>query len=375
MKFRTITLALVGLCIPVFLNSCGRRPAEGDISGDSEAGTSVIDDKPSIPVEALVVKYESVEYNLPLTGIAKPHLSVDIVAEGSGKVENVYKRLGDAVTQKDTLALIDDRIPLSNYRQAQSRVLSAENNLKITQLNLQSDEELLKSGDISQLAYENSMLSMKTAEANRLSALANLSLMEKNYQDTRIMSPIRGLISRKYINLGTMVTPNTVLYRVVDLNTLKIEVGIPQAMIGRVRVGSVAKVNFSAFSQETFGGVVRFISPQADENSGSFNIEIHVKNTSDFRIRGGMTAKIDLKLTELGKQLAVPDYALVSRNGSHYVYKITDGVARLTHIETHTTFGSQVIIADGLVEGDTIVVVGMKNLGVETNVTVEAVHE
>lgn len=304
----------------------------------------------------------------------QPLHAVDIVAEVSGKVEKIYKKLGDAVTPADTLAVIDDRIPLSNYRQAKSQVLSAENNLKIARLNLQSDEQLFKNDDISQLTYENSVLAVKTAEADLLSAKANLSLQEKTYQDTRITSPITGRISRKFIELGAMVTPNMPLYRVVDLRTLKAEVGLPQGMISRVKTGSPVTATISALGNRSFKGAVRYISPQADESTGAFATEIHIKNTADARLFAGMTAKIELTLAEMGKQLVIPDHALVSKDGKNYVYKIMEDTARLTEIAIAETISSQAVIASGLAEGDTIVVVGMKNLGVETKVWIEVVH-
>ena len=374
MKNKSVVIALLGLII-VF-TSCGQRPPGDQTEADSSTQTegAEVSQGPMVPVEAMVIRKQTVEQNVPLTGVAQPVLAVDIIAEVSGKVEKIIKKLGDAVTPSDTLAVIDDRIPLSNYRQAQAQALSAENNLKIAELNLNSDEELLQAGDISQLAYENSLLAKKSAEANHLSALANLSLMEKTYEDTRLMSPIRGYVSRKHIDLGTMVSPGMPVYRVVDLSTLKIEVGVPQSMISRVRVGSEATIRFSALGQDVYDGSVRYVSPQADESTGAFTAEIHVQNTRDMRIKAGMTAKIDLILTELGEQLVIPNYAVVTRNGSRFAYRIENGTAKLTEITAHTAFGSQIVVDSGLAEGDTIVVVGMKNLGVDTKVLIETVN-
>ncbi|UCE05734.1 MAG: efflux RND transporter periplasmic adaptor subunit [bacterium] len=371
MNFKTILI--LSIIFSLFI-SCGK---EGNVQNKEIATKTETPDQKSaqsIAVEALVIKSQTIEQNIPLTGVLKPLHSVDIVAEVSGKVKKIYKKLGDSITQRDTLAVIDDKVPLSNYRQAKSQVLSAENNLKIAELNLKSDEELFKSGDISQLAYENSQLAVKSAEANRLSALASLSLLEKNYKDTRIMSPISGLISRKFIELGTMVTPNMPLYRVVDLKVLKIEVGVSQIMISRLHIGSAAQVTISALKNRTFDGIVRFISPQADETTGAFMAEIHVQNTYDLKIKAGMTAKIDLTVTDLGKQLAVPDYALITKNGKDFVYKIENDIARLVEVSVAETFGSEAIITDGIAEGDTIVVVGMKNLGEDMKVWIETIH-
>jgi RND family efflux transporter MFP subunit len=322
----------------------------------------------------MIVRARSVEQNVPLTGLANPILSVDLIAEVSGKVERMDRTLGDFVTPDDTLAVIDDLIPLSNYRRAQSQLQSAENNLQIAELNYRSDEELYEGGDISQLELETSRLALKTAEANLLASRADLSLMQKTYSDTRIMSPITGHVSRKYIDLGTMVMPNTPVFRIVDLSVLKVELGLPQSMISRVQKGGSALVQFSALGSKKYPGDVRFISPQADEGTGTFLVEVHVKNTPAMQIKAGMTARVELVLKQYGEQLVVPDYALVTKNGSNHVYRIQGSVAELTEVGVSAAFGNQVVVDRGLAEGDTIVVVGMKNLGVGTKVYLETIQ-
>jgi RND family efflux transporter MFP subunit len=328
-----------------------------------------------IPVEAMIVKSKNVSKNIYLSGMLDPKHSVDILAEVSGKIVKINHKLGESITKKDILAVIDDKIPLSNYKQAKSQVLSAENNLNIARLNLISDEELFQSGDISKLEYENSLLAVKTAEANHLSALATLSLMEKRYKDTRIKAPIDGLISRKYIDLGTMVNPNSPLYRVVDISELQVEVGIPQEMVSRIKPGDKANIEISALSNELYEGEIRFISPQADENTGSFAVEIYVNNTKYKKIKAGMTARVEIILSSKNNQMVIPDHARVSKNDSSFVYKISGDQAILVPIVIGDIYETQLSIENGLALGDTIVVVGMKNLKGRSRVWIELLNE
>ena len=374
-KFFIYIAVVLSLSLMLF---CGQNNPDDQISIESsqQAEEKTGSDDRLVPVEVLVLKYQDAKENIPLTGVLRPLFSVDIVAEISGKITKISKKLGDPVTTRDTLAFIDDKIPMSNYLQAKSQVLSAQTRLKISQLNLKSDKDLYKNGDISELAYENSLLDVKTSEADLQSTIANLNLREKNYLDSRITSPISGLVARKYVELGTMVIQNMTLYRIVDLSTLKIEVGIPQSRISRVKLGSKTKVTISALGDRKIDGTVRFISPQADENSGTFTTEIYVKNTANQEIRAGMTAKIDLSLNvgaTFGR-LIIPDYAIVTKNQDSFVYKIQSGVARLTEISISATFGSRIFVDQGLVQGDTVVIVGKKNLGVDTKVWIEEVH-
>ena len=362
--------------IPLFLITILCFACAEESQGEKQTATeeSAVEESNGIPVEVLVVTKKIVDQEVPLTGIVEPINSVDIVAEVSGEIKKIEKQLGQYVTVKDTLAFIDDRIPKSNFEQARAQVLSAENNLRIASLNLESDKELLAMGDISKLAYENTVFNYKSAEANLLGAKATLSALEKSYEDTRVTSPINGLIARKHVDVGTMVNDGSPLFRVVDLSTVKLVVGVPQATIGNVKPGSAAYVNISGINNGTFEGYVKNVSPQADEATGSFMVEIYVKNTTDAKIRAGMTASVNLIVSAADELLVVPDHSIVTKNGGNYVYLLDNDYAKLTEIELGKKYGKQVEVLEGLSEGDKIVVVGMKNLGVNTKVWIETVN-
>jgi RND family efflux transporter MFP subunit len=358
----------------LFLFSCTQNESQTDVSIIEETVVENIANEEktnTIPVEAYVVRKDIVEEKLPFSAVLKPLHSVDIVSEATGKVIKINKELGSTVNKNEILAVIDDVVAKSNFEQAKAQVLTTKNNLKIAELNLKSDKQLFENGDISQLEYNNSELTVKTAEANHLASLANQKFMEKLFQDTRIESPINGVVARKYVDLGDMVNPSMPVYRVVDLNILKLEIGVPQSFISNIEAGGEAKINVTALKNKTFSGFVKYISPQADETTGSFMTEIHVRNTMDKMIKAGMSSKVNLVLRTKEKQLIIPNHALITKNGDKYIYKIEKDIAKLFPVTIGDSYGSKVVIDEGLTEGDTIVVVGMKNLGTETMVWIE----
>ncbi len=370
MKYQNFSKSVLVLFAFVMI-SCGGNSNKKESDANME---STSDEIKVVPVEVIVSSKQNLTATIPFTGVLAPSRSVDIISEVSGKAQIINKELGETVSTKDVLAIIDDEVPYNQFQQAEAQKLSADNGLKIAQLNLKSDKILYENDDISKIAYENSVLAVKNAEANQLSAIANLSLLQKNYNNTRIQSPISGIISRKHIELGTMVNIGMPIYRVVDLSTLKIEIGISQDMVNYVKVGTKADVQISALNDKIFSGIVRFVSPQADEQAGKFKAEIHVPNTQNMEIRAGMTASIDLAVSNKKEQLSVPNYALVTNNGNQNIYKVKNGFAELHEIEIGQSIGSNTIVNSGLAEGDTVVVVGMKNLGEKTAVFIETVN-
>ena len=144
--------------------SCNPESDTNSVQNEKIGSNRKKTDEYRIPVEALVLKPQTLQQTLTLTGVLRPLHTVDLVAEVSGKITRINKELGDRVSTKDTLAYIDDKIPFNNYRQAKARLLSGENDLKIARLNLESDKELHKSEDISDIALQNSMLAVKNAQ-------------------------------------------------------------------------------------------------------------------------------------------------------------------------------------------------------------------
>ena len=363
-----VSFAALALCSCAI--SCGPQEESG-AGGTAEPG---VDSVRAVPVRARVVRPEHVEEAIEVTGVLAPHRAVDVVAEAGGRLIRVPLDVGHHVSAGDTLAVIDDRVAASRLEHAEAQVLSARNKLKIAQLNFESDRQLLDSGDISRLAFETSRFAVKSAEAELKSNQAELSRARKGFEDTRLTSPIDGWVSRKHVELGAMMSVGKAAYRVVDLTTMKITLGIPQAAIGRVTPGGPVRITVDALGGRTFDGYVRNVSPQADETTGAFPVDVHVANTPGMTVRAGMTARCRVILAGSGLQFVVPGNTVVAREGREYVYRIRDGIARLTEVKTRETFGAHVAVEAGLEDGDSIVVEGMNRLGAATHVTVRAIR-
>jgi len=357
-----------------FLTACEEQKEEEVSTAVQSAqvnNTSEVEKELIVPVEILTVVKKEISQSVRLSGVLAPNQSVDIFPEVSGKVVKIMADLASIVNKGDTLAFIDSGVNYGNFKQAEAQVLTTRNALEIAKLNLQSDKNLFATGDISKIAYDNSVLSVKSAEANLLSADAALIMAKKAYFDTRITTPIPGIISRKYVETGTMVSPAAPVYRVVEISKLKLEIGIPQNIIGKVKSGNTATITVSALDNKKFSGILSRISPQADERTGTFPAEIIVDNTPAFTLKPGMTCELELSFSMGREHLVVPEYALVKKNGNSYLYIVNNNIATLTPVQEGITAGDYTVLLSGAQSGDKIVVTGMKNLGEKTRIKIE----
>ena len=120
MKFKQVLSVLISLISFCYITACD-RDNQAESADNQQTGNPT--EVRGIPVETMVVKSEDVQQSFSLSGMLKPKHSVDIVAEVSGKIIKITKQLGDVVNKKDILAVIDEKITLSNYKQAKSQVL------------------------------------------------------------------------------------------------------------------------------------------------------------------------------------------------------------------------------------------------------------
>lgn len=323
----------------------------------------------AVPVEVMKIKQDIIQQKIELSGILQPVNTVNIIAEVSGNIISKYKYLGDYVAPKQTMAIVDDVIIKSKYDQAKAQLITARSNLNIAKQTFLSDSILYNNNDISEFEFAKSKANYNSAKAQYLSATAALNANKKSFNDTRIKSPLKGVVSRDNIDLGTMVVAGNILYRVVDISKLKLEVYIPQEYINLVKVGDSAKIYVSSLN-EKFSGIIKRLSPQADKNTGGFLVEIEVPNKKE-KIKAGMTAKTEILISKANNLLAVPEYTVTTKQGKNYIYKIKNGYAQLTEVNVSENFGDKVIIKSGIEINDTIVTVGIKNLGTKTKVLIE----
>ncbi len=141
---------------------------------------------------------------------------------------------------------------------------------------------------------------VETARAQVAQAEAALVQARARLADTRIESPIDGVVLRKNLEPGATATPGTPVLTLVDPQTLWLRGYIPEVELGRVRIGQSARVSVDAFPRETFEGRVTEIASEAEFTPRNvqtqkervnlvFRVKVTIVNPDD-RLKPGMPA-------------------------------------------------------------------------------------
>ncbi len=162
---------------------------------------------------------------------------------------------------------------------------------------------------------------------------------------------------------------------VLQLNPVKVKVGIPESEVVAVRHIDTFDVSVDALDNRVFKGTKYFLSRTADPMARLYDLYIQVDNP-DGEILPDMFTRVDILKKEIPDALVIPMYASLSKSGKHVVYVVQEGRA----IERPVTLGIQegwlIQVAEGLASGENVVVVGQRSLnnGDKVNIVQQAHH-
>ena len=353
-RLSRVRTALARASLAVFallLAGCGGR--------SSDTGDAAVADP---AVEVLVVQPSTVRETTTLTGVLEAIRAVDVVSEVSGKVERLNRDVGDAVAASTILAALEKDVPRETLNQAEATLMSADARYAVAREDYRRDSTLALAGDIAPAVLESSRMAATAAAGDLKAARAARELTARNLAQADIRAPFAGIVARRFCNLGTYATPGMPLFRVVDLDSLRLSISAGQQDVARVRRGSEVLVRSEALPGEVFRGRVRSIAPQADERTRTFPVEVILANPPDSPLRDGLVVRADLVLSVVEEAITVPREAVQRAGDGEFVYVVVDSLAQRRPVRSGGMVEERLILTEGLRPGETVVIVGMQNL-------------
>jgi membrane fusion protein (multidrug efflux system) len=293
---------------------------------------------------------------LSLPGVAKPWISLQVVSEIKGKITNKRVSEGQKVNKGDILAIIDK----SDYQNSYNSALASWETALSTQKRLKA---LVKKNFVTQSQLDDAITRVKTSKA----ALDNSKLALSR---CTIRSPMHGVVDRVHIENGTFLSAGDPVVQILQIETLKIEVGIPESDVAAVRKLKTFNMTIDALDEKTYTGEYHYLYKTTDSMARLYNLEIKVDN-ADGAILPDMFARVKIIKNQDPLGLAVPMYSLVNRGKDVGVYVENQGVVSFRPVETGFQDGWKTQIQSGLFPGEKIVVVGHRVIedGEKVNVT------
>lgn len=247
---------------------------------ESAAETAIVNEPVAyIAVKSAVASKDSPSSKLNFNGTFMPAQELNFSAEKAGRIVNVLVKEGAYVKKGQTLATI-------RVDQVNVDLQNAESNYQIALAEVERFENAYKTGGVTKQQVDQVKQQLENAKAR-------LETSKITLNDTYIKATIDGVVNKRLIEPGSVVSPGTALFEIVNTSQLKLKVTVDETQVSKLKVGNKVKISASVFPDKTFDGVINFIAPKASE-ALNFPVEILVSNNSGNLLKAGMygTAQI-----------------------------------------------------------------------------------
>jgi RND family efflux transporter MFP subunit len=336
LKYFIITFIIAGGILAMLLNNKAKMEAKSE--------NIKID---AYPVTVMPVSRSKAERSLELVGTITANNDVAVVSEAAGRVTKVYADVGDYKTAGSPLFQLDDEIKLAAFK-------TAEVNYQKSKKDYERYQALLSSKSITDAQLESAKLAYQTAEDQYIIA-------KREYNDTKITTPISGVVTSRMVDVGNYVNKTMVVANVVDISKLKVKLNVAESDVFKLKVGDKVQISTDVYPGISFTGKIETVSDKGDE-AHTYPVEIIFSNSKEYPLKAGMFGKVTFNSISKGEKLLIPRDALIGSIKDPQVFVVENGLAKLRNIIVGSSYNNDLEILSGLKEGEKVVVNGQNNL-------------
>jgi len=335
-----------------------------------------------IPVEVIPVERGTIQRTLNLYGDVQAKQQVRVFSKISDRITRLQVDMGDRVQKGDLLAVVENSTLRSRVDQMEANLEQAQSQLENLKREYQRLQELYAEDAVSQQQFDQTRTQLESTRAQVRSLEASLRQVRTQLDESYLRSPIDGIIGDRFLDQGDMITPQSPVVTVVQMDTIEVVVNVIERYTPEITIGLPVEITVNALPDTVFRGYVNKVSPVVDPMARMITVEVEIPNAGRV-LRPGMFAEVSIILDSHENVLTVPKYAVLHQTKlqrtasgrrdvirNYHVFTIQDGRARMRSITTGIEDPSEMEVLSGLNEGDSLVIQGHNALEDSTKVNV-----
>jgi RND family efflux transporter MFP subunit len=353
-----IVMSVLLLVVAMVLSSCSVNKAE-------QKGP------PPVAVAVVEVKSGNATYNdeYPATVVALNQ--VDLRAEVSGYITDIYAQDGQRVSKGMKLYAIDQRQYQAAYDQAQANLNVAKSNLARAQQDADRYADLAKNDAVARQTLEHAQADLESAKMQVAASEATVKSVETNLHYSVISAPFDGTIGISLVKLGSAVTTGqTVLNTISSDDPIAVDCAVDEKQISRFNslLQSAANGKDSTLmivlpdqSLYPYAGRLSFLDRSVDPQTGTIRIRIILPNPKR-ALKAGLTCNLRVRTTSASAMMLIPYKAVTEQMGEYFVFVAKENKVTQRRVNLGMSIDDMIVVNTGLQPGDQVVVEGMQRL-------------
>ncbi|MBO5782394.1 MAG: efflux RND transporter periplasmic adaptor subunit [Opitutales bacterium] len=331
-----------------------------------------VSQKPNSAPEVTVALPEkrAVEIWDSFTARLEGNKEVEIRARVSGYLSKICFKDGEFVKEGQLLFEIDPRPFIAVVKECEASIKEAESRIILAKGNLKRAEELIKTNAISGEVLETRKCELLSAQAALLSAQARHTEAALNLEFTKVLSPITGFVSRRYVDEGNLVNASStllatvvsrkIIYAYFNINERDILRYQKNGLFKRMKSGDLPVVKMKLLDEEIESHVGKLTYVQNEFDMGNLELRAEFDNEKG-ELFPGVWSKVSLQSEKAKEKILVPESSVGTDLVGRYVLVVDDkNKVNYVPVRVSETIGKMQIVESGLSGDEKVVVVGIQ---------------
>ncbi len=302
----------------------------------------VMNDIVMIPVAVNQVKTENFESFFEVHGVVATDKNIVVNPEMSGTIKQIKVHEGQRVKKGQVLAVLDTEL-------INRQIKELEKSLEFATQVFQKQENLQKKNVGTEIQFLEAKNRKESIEKSLESVRAQLG---KSF----VKAPISGTIDNIFPNAGELASPQAPLVRMVNISDVFVKADIPEAHLGKMKVGDKVNVTLSSID-ETVQGKITYVGNYINDMNRTFLVHIDIPNPNKTYLPN-LLSVVKIRNAFEKDAITIPSKVLQDDGKHTYVFTVENGIAHKKNLTVGASYGGKVVVKEGLKIDEQIVVKG-----------------
>jgi RND family efflux transporter MFP subunit len=272
-----------------------------------------------------------------------------VSAQTSGRVAEIAYDVNDFVEAGAVIMRFTDTEQRAALRSAEAVLQEAEARFSEAESEFQRISAMFQNETVARARYDQARANFDAARARLESARSGVATAREQLDYTVVRAPYAGIVSVRHVEVGELVRPGEALMSGLSLESLRVNVDVPQSLIDPIRgIGRA----FVYIGEDRVAGERLTFSPIADPAANTFRVRVDLPEGSA-TLYPGVFVKVGFVVGET-ERLFVPAAAIVNRSELTAVYRVDGNSVSLQQIRAGRRYGDRVEVLAGLTAGDEV---------------------
>ncbi len=304
-----------------------------------------------LPFPAAEARYEAAPRERVFDGTVEAVNRATVSAQTSGRVAGILYDVNDFVEAGAVIMRFTDVEQQAALRQARAALEEAEARFSEAEQEYERVAAMFRNETVSRARFEQAQANRDATAARLEAARSAVATAEEQLAYTEVRAPYAGIVSERHVEVGELVRPGQALMSGLSLQSLRVNVDVPQSMFRPVR--EIGRAFVYAGDERIAAGDLTF-SPVADPVTNTFRVRVNL-SAGSAELFPGMFVKVSFVVGET-RRLLVPAAAVVRRSELSAVYVVEGERVMLRQVRLGRRYGNDFEVLAGLEAGERVAI-------------------